>query len=379
VRAALTPVATALALAVAGASALPSTASAADVPTTSASTGSSATGPGAGTAATRESVRWVDVGTGTDEQYRALDAVNRRVAWVAGEAGGVLLTRDGGRTWKDVAPPRSDGLVFRDIEARGSQRASVLAIGEGTASRIYTTRNGGRTWTTAFVNRAPKAFYNCMAFWPGGRQGIAVSDPVQGKFRILRTSDGGSSWRVVPPRGMPRAVDGEYNFAASGTCLVTTGKRRAAMASGGAAARIFGTTDRGRTWKAVGAPQPAAEAGGVFSLAFSSARRGIAVGGDFTAPDDRAVTGTTRTGGRAWRTTGRTHGYRSGVDYRAGHPRVVIAVGPSGTDLSRNGGRTWRLVDTTPLDGVQCARDGSCWGSGPDGAVVRLRWKALRR
>jgi len=32
-----------------------------------------------------DDVRWVDVGTGTDEQYRALDAVKRRVAWVAGE------------------------------------------------------------------------------------------------------------------------------------------------------------------------------------------------------------------------------------------------------------------------------------------------------
>jgi len=316
---------------------------------------------------------WTDVSTGTDEQYRALDPVSRRVAWVAGEEGGVLRTTDGGRTWQDVAPPRFEDFVFRDIEARGPALASVLAIGPGRESRIFRTSDGGQSWNRTFLNRAPKAFYNCMDFWASGRSGIAVSDPVKGKFRILRTRDRGRNWQVVPPRGMPRAVDGEYNFAASGTCLVTVGKRRAYMASGGAASRIFRTADRGRTWKVVKAPIPASEFGGVFSLAFRSVRRGVAVGGDFTAPEARPVTGITRSAGRQWTRTGRTHGYRSGVAFVPGHPRVLLAVGPTGTDRSRNGGRTWRLVDDTPLDGVQCASDGSCWASGPDGTVVRLR------
>ena len=319
--------------------------------------------------------RWVDVGTGTGEQYRGLDAVNRRVAWVAGEEGGVLRTTDGGRTWKDVAPKRFGDFAFRDVEARGRAHASVLAIGPGEASRIYTTRNGGRTWTKAFVNHAPKAFYNCMDFWAGGRHGLAVSDPVRGKFRILRTSDGGMSWKVVSRRGMPRAVDGEFNFAASGTCLVTVGKKRAYMASGGAASRVFRTGDRGRTWKVTEAPIPASEAGGVFSLAFRSVRAGVLVGGDFTAPDAAPVSGLTRSAGRQWKTTGRTHGYRSGVAYLPGHPDVVIAVGPTGTDVSSSGGRHWLKVDRTPFDGVDCARDGSCWASGPDGGVGRLRWR----
>ena len=45
---------------------------------------------------------------------------------------------------------------------------------------------------------------------------------------------------------MPAAVDGEFNFAASGTCLVTVGKE-AYMASGGAASRIYHSHDRGPT------------------------------------------------------------------------------------------------------------------------------------
>ena len=82
--------------------------------------------------------RWKPVPTGSDQQYRGLDAVDKRVAWVGGSDGEVLRTTDGGRTWKDVSPPDTTGLLFRDVEAQDDRRASVLAIGEGDASRIYT-------------------------------------------------------------------------------------------------------------------------------------------------------------------------------------------------------------------------------------------------
>ena len=93
-------------------------------------------------------LRWTPVPTGSDQQYRGLDAVDKRTAWVGGSAGEVLRTTDGGRTWKDVSPPGSAGLLFRDVEAQSAWRASVLSIGEGDASRIYTTTDGGRSWRT---------------------------------------------------------------------------------------------------------------------------------------------------------------------------------------------------------------------------------------
>lgn len=319
--------------------------------------------------------QWVDVGTGDDEQYRALDAVDRRLAWVAGEEGGIWRTTNGGRTWRDVSPPRFEGFAFRDIEAQGPRVASVLAIGPGRDSRIFRTLDGGATWQRTFLNRAPTAFYNCLDFWRGGRFGLAVSDPVDGKFRILRTRDRGASWTVVSPRGMPAAVDGEFNFAASGTCLVVKGDRRAYMASGGADSRVFRSGDRGRTWRVTDAPIPASEAGGVFSIAFRTVGAGVVVGGDFTEPDGRARSGITRSGARRFEAGGRTYGYRSGVAFWADDRRVLVAVGPSGSDVSRDGGRTWRTFARVAYDGVDCTRDGACWASGPDGGVARLAWR----
>jgi photosystem II stability/assembly factor-like uncharacterized protein len=246
---------------------------------------------------------WTPVPTGSDQQYRGLDAVDKRTAWVGGSDGEVLRTTDGGETWKDVSPPDSAGLLFRDVEAGGAQSASVLSIGPGDASKIFRTTDGGRHWQLAFVNDDPDAFYDCMDFFADGRRGLALSDPVDGKFRIAATDDYGRSWHVLPNGGMPPAVEGEFAFAASGTCLVASGKRDAWFGSGGGASRAFHSRDGGFTWEATAAPIPASEAGGVFSLAFRNTHDGVMVGGDVsrqrTAPTHPASPATATPGAAA--------------------------------------------------------------------------------
>ena len=322
--------------------------------------------------ASAHGLRWVPVPTGSTQQFRGLDAVDRRTAWVGGSLGQVLRTTDGGRSWRDVSPPGSAGLLFRDVEAQGAWRASVLAIGPGDASRIYTTADGGRSWALAFVNDDANAFYDCLAFYPGHRYGLAVSDPVGGKFRIIATADGGRSWRVLPSDGMPPALDGEAGFAASGTCLVTSGHEAWFASGGGPVARVFHSRDLGRHWTATAAPIPSSAAGGVFSLAFRNPREGAMVGGDFTAPTDGArASGFTHDGGTTWRQGGDLSGYRSGVDWVWGARDTLIAVGPTGSDVSYDGARSWTAFDTTDFDAVDCV-PGTCWASGPNGAVALL-------
>ncbi len=144
------------------------------------------------------------------------------------------------------------------------------------------TEDGGATWTESFRNTDPRAFYDCMTFFDR-RNGLAMSDPVDGKYRILSTRDGGRSWRVLPDRGMPDALPGEAGFAASGQCLVSAGPRDVWLATGGAAAaRVLHSADRGLTWTATASPIPAGDpARGVFGLAFRDRAHGIAVGGDY--------------------------------------------------------------------------------------------------
>src|SRR4051794_11433812 len=205
---------------------------------------------------------WKDVPTGSSARLRGLAPVSRRVAWVSGTEGTVLRTGDGGRTWDDVSPGGdTTALQFRDIEAFDAHRAVALSIGNGTDSRIYRTSDGGHSWHLAFENQDEAAFYDCMSFWDD-RHGLAMSDPVDGKFRVLSTRNGGRSWSVVDPSGMPPALTGEAGFAASGTCLVTAGSRDAWIATGGGArSRVLRTHDRGLTWKASSTTVPSDPAG----------------------------------------------------------------------------------------------------------------------
>ncbi|MEV0618688.1 oxidoreductase [Nonomuraea sp. NPDC050404] len=316
--------------------------------------------------------------TGVTARLRGLSPVSRDVVWASGSGGTVLRTVDGGRSWQNVSPPDTTALQFRDIEAFDADRAVALSIGEGADSRVYRTEDGGRTWTETFRNDEPRAFYDCMAFFDR-RHGLAMSDPVDGRFRILATDDGGRSWRVLPPDGMPRALPGEAGFAASGQCLVVAGGRDAWLASGGAErARVFHSADRGRTWTVADTPIPAGDpARGVFGLAFRDRHRGIAVGGDYRPEQQSPSAGAvSRDGGASWQPAAAPPpAYRSGVAWLPRLPFAAIAVGPSGSDVSWSGGRSWETFDGGSFDTVTCARDRSCWASGEQGRVAKLLLK----
>lgn len=311
---------------------------------------------------------WRDVSTGTTHRFRGLSAVNQRVAWLAGTEGTVLRTVDGGQHWLDVSPPGASALQFRDIEAWDARRAVALTIGTGTDARVYRTSDGGRSWQLAFTNQDPNAFYDCMAFF-NPRDGLAVSDPVDGKFRLIATHDGGRSWSLVDPAGMPPALPGEFGFAASGTCLVTSGHDAWIASGGGAAARVFHSRDGGQTWTVTDTPVVTGPTAGIYSLAVSGHRTLMAVGGDFTAPTARVdVAARSRDGGQSWTLPAvMPGGYRSGVAWV--DPHSLVAVGPTGSDVSFDGGRSWSTFDNGSFDTVQRGRDGTVWASGAAGRV----------
>jgi len=53
---------------------------------------------------------------------------------------------------------------------------------------------------------------------------------------------------------------------------------------------------------------------------------------------------------------------------------VALTVGPTGSDVSFDGGRTWKAFDSGSFDAVLCAQDGACWASGEQGRVAKLRF-----
>jgi photosystem II stability/assembly factor-like uncharacterized protein len=227
-----------------------------------------------------------------------------------------------------------------------------------------------------FKNSKPAAFFDAMAFWDS-RHGIAVSDPVDGRFLIITTSDGGQTWQEMPASNMPTALQGEGAFAASGTCITVQGTGQVWFGTGGPeGARVFRSTDGGRTWKVSATRMMSGKAAGIFSIAFRDAKHGVIAGGDYTrereAVDNVAVT---QDGGVTWSLIKGPvpNGYRSCVAYVPRTPGpTLIAVGPSGTDYSLDQGKSWKSIGAEGYHSASFAGPVNAgWAVGEGGRIAK--------
>jgi len=329
--------------------------------------------------AVNTSAQWVKQNVDTTASLRGLSVVNDKIVWASGTGGTVIRTIDGGKTWKVIIVPGAAKLDFRDVEAFDADTAYILSIGNGESSRIYKTTDGGATWKEQFRNKNEKAFFDAIACL-GRNSCVAMSDPVDGHFLLLSTASGGSKWEEERNR-MPDAKDGEAAFAASGTCLIAQEMRerphlRIFLVSGGTEARVFrglSTIDSGLFWQVVDTPVTRGTAGsGIFSVAMLDDKNGIIVGGNYEKPNEaKDNLALTTDGGKNWKLGTGLSGYRSAVSYI--DRSTIIAVGTNGTDISRNGGKTWTKIGSEDLNAVAAKGKRSVWAVGPKGGVYRMK------
>ena len=174
----------------------------------------------------------------------------------------------------------------------------------------------------------------------------------------------------------PPVLPGEAAFAASGTCLAIQGSSNVWIGTGGGAkARVFRSSDRGRTWSVAETPvQAGTSASGIFSVAFADANNGVVVGGDYTKPRGLSPNAAiTDDGGRTWHRPIGTlpQGYMSGAAFVPGTGgRAIVAVGLGGTALSNDRGESWTMVDTLGYNSVAFASRDAGWAVGPRGRIA---------
>ncbi|CAL1517622.1 YCF48-related protein [Chitinophaga sp. MM2321] len=273
------------------------------------------------------------------KSIRGISAVTDDIVWVSGTGGKVGKSTDGGNNWQWMQVSACDSCDWRSIYAFDDKKALVLNAGE--PARLFLTTDGGSSWQQVFSDTTKGIFFDAMDFF-NDKEGIAIGDPLQNKFTIIRTHDGGQSWQHDRPTLLPAAIPGEALFAASGTSLITLPGNKVYFGTGGTVSRLF---QSGQQWKAVTIPVIQGKSTtGTFSIAFLDANNGIAVGGDYQ--NDTLRQGNcmlTNNGGRSWFAPSTAPGgYKSGVAYIT--PQLLIATGTSGTDISNNGGRDWHRI-----------------------------------
>ena len=324
--------------------------------------------------------QWAPAMLGTDAELRGLSTAGGSVVWASGTRGRYAHSTDGGRSWRVDSVPTAAALDFRAVHALDARRAWLLSSGDADKgqARIYRTTDAGAHWSLVYSTDQKGVFLDAIAFWDA-QHGIAISDPVDGRFFILTTTDGGGSWSRIPLDRIPPTLTGEAAFAASGSCLTVDGEANVWIGTGGGpTARVFHSSDRGRSWSVAQTPIHAGtSSAGIFSLAFRDGRRGVAVGGDY-----QMVRGgfpnvaLTDDGGRTWRVAKGPLpvGYLSAASFIPGSS-TIVAVGLAGTAISSDNGESWRMIDSTAYNSVRFESPSAGWAAGPKGRLAR--WAGL--
>ncbi|MEO6682319.1 MAG: YCF48-related protein, partial [Ginsengibacter sp.] len=225
--------------------------------------------------------------------FRGLSVVDDNVLWVSGAKGTVGRSIDGGNTWKWMKVKGFETTDFRDIEAFDKNTAVIMGIAE--PAYILRTSDAGDSWQKVYENNTPGIFLDAMEFW-NDMSGIVVGDPIDGKFFIGRTFDGGKTWQPIPEKYKPIADNGEACFASSGTNIRKLNRSEAVFITGGLSSHMFIRDQK--------IPLPiiqGTQTTGANSIAVKNKNTLIIVGGDFTKKDDRTKNCIiTHNGGRSW-------------------------------------------------------------------------------
>ncbi len=353
--------------------------------------------------------------SGTTAGLRGIHSVNGTIAWSSGTGGTVLRTLDGGVHWQRCATPdaEKDGatLDFRGVQAWDAMTAIVMASGSGDKSRLYKTTDGCKTWKLVFTNPDKDGFWDAVQMWTP-TDGFLAGDPIDGHLyfaeavRYLGQAVNGGFFdegHLFKIKGK-----GEAAFAASNSSIVLGPfnerdgmAREVWFATGGAnGSRVIhfqhfsGGEPERLAVTSVDLPMfPERQSGGIFAVGFRDAHRPdteilfrggggtsrpnwdlVAVGGDYTKPNDSTGTAAFSTdGGRTWTaSTTPPHGYRSTVQWS--EPlKLWITAGTNGSDISRDDGKTWQPLDNGNWNALSLP-----FVVGPNGRIARLAPAASR-
>jgi photosystem II stability/assembly factor-like uncharacterized protein len=318
--------------------------------------------------------QWEIQNSTTTADLRGIHSIGNGVAWASGTNGTVLRTEDGGYLWQSCSmPPGAEHLDFRGIQAFDANTAIVMSSGKGDLSRLYKTTDGCHSWKLIFKNPDSDGFWDAL-YIDREQLGWLLGDPVKGKFTLFASNDRGRTWNRRRNKGLDAKAEEQGAFAASNSSI--GGPYGAPFfVSGGTGGAYFYSvqtielcihcsmedseiSERHSTWGHQKVPVGSGtEGSGAFSVAEKRNSPGeidaketlVVVGGDYQKPNDPSGTAAYTTDeGKTWQpATSPPHGYRSAVAYEE-KTKTWITVGPNGTDVSTDDGRTWRALHPDP-------------------------------
>lgn len=311
--------------------------------------------------------------TGTNSNLRGLSVVNDNVIWVSGSNGTVGKSSNAGKNWKWMTVKGFEKKDFRDIEAFDANTAIIMAIEE--PAYILKTTDGGDTWKVVYENKTKGMFLDAMDF-ATPKYGMVVGDPINGNAFLAETTDGGETWKEWKNEDKRLAVDsGEAFFAASGSNIRLFNNKDFFLSSGGTKSRLITKKQTTPLPLIQGKETTGANAIDIFDdgIPNKPGKKMIVVGGDFLDP-----TSTTKNcfmssnSGKTWKApVTPPHGYRSSVEFLSRND--LLSCGLNGVDYSRDNGKNWKWISKESFNVCRMARiGGAVYLAGAKGSIGKL-------
>jgi photosystem II stability/assembly factor-like uncharacterized protein len=316
--------------------------------------------------------------TGVKTSIRGLSVVNNNIVWVSGSNGIVGKSSNAGKNWKWMIVKGFEKSDFRDIEAFDANIAIIMAIAQPADAPAYIlkTTDGGDTWKIVFENKTKGMFLDAMEF-RDPKNGLVIGDPIDGRFFIAKTTDGGNSWNELPFEERFVADSGEAFFASSGTNIRMLYNGSVAIASGGKNSRLFYDKTVFEVPMTKGKETAGTNSVAVFdNYKKNKANKIIVVGGDFTADSlTNKNCFVSNNGGKTWeRPKTPPHGYRSCVEFL--NKETIITCGLNGVDYSFDGGKNFYSISKEGFHVCRYARIGdTIYLAGGNGKIGKLIWQ----
>ena len=303
-------------------------------------------------AGTLEAQSIIQLEQGKPTSLRGLSVVNDNVAWVSGSKGYIGITNDGGKTWNWQRVKGFENADFRDIEAFSDKQAIIMS--SGTPALILKTVDGGASWQVKYRNTDTAYFFDAMDF-ANPKHALVLGDPINNKFVLLETIDAGETWRSF--NNPPNALPGEAAFAASGTCLRTV-KHGIFIVTGGSSANLLASNSKETKWRTISLPLLKGKTSqGAFSIAKGKSGL-VIVGGDYLHDMQKDSTVCySIDAGLTWKPAGiPPAGFQSCVEYISNN--TYISTGTPGSNITIDGGKTWKKIDNTNYNVCRKAKHG---------------------
>lgn len=159
----------------------------------------------------------------------AMDPQDRRAVYLGTAEQGVLMTLDGGTSWKKVTSLSQQ--TVRAVAVDAKDKCTVYAASQ---NKIFKTENCTRDWEQVFFDpRTDKVMTDIAVDWFNSL--VVYAGTSDGD--ILKSEDGGATWRIV------KRVD-----AVPITSIVFSPKDSRTVYVGTQGSGVWKTLDSGRTW-----------------------------------------------------------------------------------------------------------------------------------